>query len=268
MLSARLQWGWANLLPSDSWALHREADRYLISGLPGLFLFTVSDCLCDMMNFEFFWWFRTLYIPISDGNLCFVSRATFVPLCWLCSLHMKLKQVGKVRRKPPYFWGLYIPSGRSSVQMEALLDRGSQTKRACCIRWAGNSNSNCWDWGWTGLMKTLHDRPDKKVTKVNVLWAISHQTFLEQDSGFYIEASGVLIGELKVTRGENSIISKFKLSTQGLGLRHLLLSEWSVTSPEMSEQSLRFRTHLQILYIFAFVRLYSYGGKLWLTGDL
>ena len=179
MFSAHLQWGWANLLPGNGGALHGEADQYLISGLPGLFLCTVSDCICDMTNFGFFWQFWTLYVPISDGNLYFVSRASFVPSCWLCSLHIKLKQGGKVGRKPPCCWGLYVPPGRCSVQMEALLDAAGQTKRACCIRWAGNSNSNCWSWGWTGLIKKLHDRPDKKVTKGNLLRVISHQTFLK-----------------------------------------------------------------------------------------
>lgn len=122
--------------------------------------------------------------------------------------------------------------------------------------------------GLDRLIKKLHDRPDKKVAKGNLLPVISHQTFLEKGSEFYTEASGVLIGELKVTRGENPIVGKFKLSTQWPGLRHLMISEWSVTPPEMAEWSVRFRTHLQNLYIFALVILYSCGGKLWLTGDL
>lgn len=174
MFSAHVQWGWANLLPGDVWALHGQADQYCISGLPGLFLFPVSDCICDVINFEIFRQFWTLYVLISNGNPYFVSRALFVPSCWLCSLPIMLNKVDKIGKKPPYCWGLYIPPGRSSVQMEALLDTAGQTKRAWCIRWASDWNSNCWGWGWTGVIKKCQDRSDKKVTK-----GISHQNFLD-----------------------------------------------------------------------------------------
>lgn len=101
--SAHLQWVSANLLPGDGWALHGEADRYLISGLPGLFLFIVSDCICDMTNFEFFRQFRTLYIPISDGNLCFQSFVCAFVLALQPSHQVKTSRQG--REKAPLLLG-------------------------------------------------------------------------------------------------------------------------------------------------------------------